>query len=405
MELFNKNFSLLWGGRLVSNVGDAVHNLALMWVVYEFTESAGITGMIAMASTLPRVLLGPIGGSCADRWNRKLIVVGTDVLRGGLVCVLAYITWNGVLTVPILAAITIVMSMCAAFFNPAISATIPNIVRKDVLTKANSLDNVSMHISLIVGFAIGGGLISSIGVPVAFLVNGISFILSAISEAFINFHQEKRQKIRMLEDVREGFVFIKKNRVILDLILFATVLCFFLGFLGVGVRVVGDSYGAIGYTILLIAQSLGAFIVILTLLTQRERESKHRLYYLLASVCSASLFLLGISSNFYLWIALLFVLNAAITVAGIITIGIFQTMSSDAMRGKVFGIMNSINGASVPVGAGLGGILIELTGVSPVLLGGDSYWLSVRFYYQKFQGLKRCDKKLLCLNFVHTYYI
>lgn len=389
IKLFNKDFSLLWAGRVVSNVGDAVHNLALMWVVYELTGSAGITGMIAMASTLPRVLLGTIGGSCVDRWNRKLIVVGTDVLRGGLVCVLAYITWKGVLTAPILAAITIVMSMCAAFFNPAISATIPNIVRKDVLTKANSLDNISMQISLIVGFAIGGGLISSIGVPMAFLVNGISFILSAISEAFINFRQEKRQKkIGMLEDMKEGFVFIRKNRVILDLILFATVLCFFLGFLSVGIRVVGDSYGAIGYTILLIAQSLGAFIVILTLLTQRERESKHRLYYLLASVCSASLFLLGISSNFYLWIVLLFVLNAAITVAGIITVGIFQTMSSDAMRGKVFGIMNSINGASVPVGAGLGGILIELTGVGPVLLGGGFILVFCALLLPKIPGIK-----------------
>ncbi|MCD4691133.1 MFS transporter, partial [bacterium] len=88
----NRNFLLLWLGQLVSQVGDRVHSIALMWWILEETGSAALMGTVLIAATVPAVILGPLAGGYVDRWNRKAIIAGMDFLRGVIILVVASLT-------------------------------------------------------------------------------------------------------------------------------------------------------------------------------------------------------------------------------------------------------------------------------------------------------------------------
>ena len=117
-----KNFRSFWLGQVVSQVGDRIHSLALLWIVYKWTGSGLAVGGVLIAATLPGVLIGPVAGSCADRWNRRQVMIWSDVVRAVIGGWLAWRAWAGVLTLPELLIATAFMSIASAFFNPAAMA-------------------------------------------------------------------------------------------------------------------------------------------------------------------------------------------------------------------------------------------------------------------------------------------
>src|SRR5690554_4967436 len=183
----NRDFGLLFLGRLVSQIGDGIHYLVLTWFVLDLTGSGTALGTMLFASSIPAVILAPFSGVLADTWNRKTIIVSMDIVRGLIMIVLAVIFQAGALTMPVLYVATIFSSLASVFFGPAISASIPNLVGQDELVKANSLNNLSRGATMIIGPLVGSVLLATGGYFGVFLITGISFILSAISEMFIRF--------------------------------------------------------------------------------------------------------------------------------------------------------------------------------------------------------------------------
>ena len=117
-----------------------------------------------------------------DRWNRKYIIVGTDIIRGVVNCLLAWALWQNQLTLPLLFAGTAIKSACGQFFSPAIMAAIPQIVPSKQLEKAYSLQQITQTIITgMSGYALGGLLAAVVGIPALFLVNGLAYLVSAFS--------------------------------------------------------------------------------------------------------------------------------------------------------------------------------------------------------------------------------
>ena len=121
----NRDFGLLFWGRLVSQIGDGIHYFALTWLVLEMTGSGTALGTLLFASSIPGVILAPFTGVLADLWDRKKIVVSMDIVRGLILLILAAIFKAGSLTLPILYGATVLSSLCGVLFGPAISAAIP----------------------------------------------------------------------------------------------------------------------------------------------------------------------------------------------------------------------------------------------------------------------------------------
>lgn len=134
----NRNLNLLLSGQLVSQVGDKFYMLAVAYMVLETTGSPIRMGITLFCSVFPTMLLGIVSGSIVDRYNRKFIIVGADAARGIIVMAVCGLYYSGTLTFSLLLFAQVLISICTAFFDPAIPAMIPQMVKRDELTQANS---------------------------------------------------------------------------------------------------------------------------------------------------------------------------------------------------------------------------------------------------------------------------
>jgi MFS family permease len=225
----SRNFWLYAVGRLVSLIGSGVQDVALPLFILDLTGSGAIMGTFMIISMLPRLILYPIAGVVGDRINRKWIMVWTDFGRGFVILSLAFLAIQNLITIPILFIAQFLVSIMNALFGPATSAMLPDIVEKEELTRANSILGAISGISYIVGPALGGIIYALGGIKAAFLINGISFIASGISELFIKYKQKTRalENVKqVIEDLKEGINFVKAHRGILILMTFALVVNF-----------------------------------------------------------------------------------------------------------------------------------------------------------------------------------
>ncbi|MFN2363632.1 MAG: MFS transporter [Halarsenatibacteraceae bacterium] len=373
----NKDFLLLFSGGLVSRIGNGIHNIALVWFILELTGSGTTTGTMLVLSTLPAVLIGPFGGLIADRINRKLLIVGNDFLRGFIVLGLGWTIYSGQASFYVLGFATVLISISGAFFNPAVSAVFPNLVRAENLEKANSLENISMNFTQIIGAAIGGILIGTLGISGAFFFNGISFILSGISELFINIppvSQEADSKESFLADFKYGLKYLIGRKEILGLFIIFLFLNFlYNGLFSVGLPFVYNQILEVNGLLFGLAKSIfpvGAIIGSI-LINYIAIDNNIKFLGKTLTAQSSLLVMMGLplsyfvldsfsSINIYIVLKILLlgmgILNAMVNIP-IITI--FQRMIPDNLRGRVFGLLGSLTQGLTPVSMGLMGILFD----------------------------------------------
>ena len=225
-RLLNRDFVLLWQGQLVSQLGSQALAVAMMFWTLEATGSASLMGILMVLATLPGVLLGPLAGTLADRISRKKILVLSDLVSSLSLLTLAIPFFlpgmdNRVL-LPCLLAMASAVGLAQAFFRPTISAAIPDLVPHSQLNAANSLNQFSAQFSMILGMGLGGVLFTWLGAPLLFIVDGVSYLFSAISEMFIRFPKSPRSIEReqpdgiaprsFRQDLVEGLRFVWHNR-------------------------------------------------------------------------------------------------------------------------------------------------------------------------------------------------
>ncbi|MFR4767154.1 MAG: MFS transporter [Paraclostridium sordellii] len=193
-KLWNKNFFLLWQGQMVSVLGDVFYLMALNFWMLEITGSTALMGMLSAVTMLPKIILGPFAGVFVDRWDRKKLIVLTDLIRGVIVTFVGIAGVMGFIQVWMVFIVGIISGICAAFFNPAINSSRPDIVPEDKLLKANSVTSLAQSGMDMIGNAVGGVLYVLIGAPYMFLLNGISYLFSAFTEIFITIPKVKREE-------------------------------------------------------------------------------------------------------------------------------------------------------------------------------------------------------------------
>ncbi len=179
----NADFRRLYLGRLVSFAGDWFLVVPLTGLVFEVSESPLAAAAVLAAQAIPALLLAPITGVVADRFDRKWILVITDVVRAGLaVCLLAASSFDGV-WFPLL--IIAFEGAGAAFFFPASTGGLPNLVDADDLAHANVLMSSAWGAMLALGASLGGLFATVVSRDAAFAVNAVSFLVSAVLVARI----------------------------------------------------------------------------------------------------------------------------------------------------------------------------------------------------------------------------
>ena len=201
--LSNIGFLFLWFSQLNSQLADRVYVYVLMIIAYKLTHTNLGVAVPLLAFGLPSLLFGPLAGVYVDRWNRKWVLGITSLIRGLLVLLVIPLVEQSMILIFL---VSFLLYSATQFFAPAETASIPELVKKEDLIVANSLFMITWMGASVIGFGLGGIIVSlpSVGVKGALIIDGFTFFISALLISFI-------KKREMISGVRESIYEIGRN--------------------------------------------------------------------------------------------------------------------------------------------------------------------------------------------------
>ncbi len=183
--LKERDFGLLLGGQLISQLGENLNRVALLWFVYQLTHSPGTVAIIGILQTLPPLLFGWLTGVALDRTSKKMVMLGLDTTRGLLVLLIPVLYFFHILTLPILYTVVFLIAVTSGIFGPALYSSIPEIIPQNKTVAANALMQTTGQIGMLLGPILGGILVAFWSPPAVMAINGITFLISALFLVFI----------------------------------------------------------------------------------------------------------------------------------------------------------------------------------------------------------------------------
>lgn len=229
-----KKFILIWIGELISGIGSGMTAFALSVYVYQATGSVSLVSVIAVASFLPTILLSPLGGVLADRYDRRLLMIIGDLFSGlGLVYVLWNIHMGTDSMLPIIAGVT-----CGAIFvallEPSFKATVTDLLTEDEYAKASGMVQIAGNARYLISPALAGVLLAVSDIRLILLLDICTFFITITTVALVRKSIGKpgtKEKKSALAEMKEGFAVIRQSNGISSLIALMAAVCFFVGFL------------------------------------------------------------------------------------------------------------------------------------------------------------------------------
>lgn len=391
--LRQRNFVLLWSGGLISMIGDWLLRIGLPVYVYMLTRSALTTSIMLIIGFLPSLLLGSVAGVFVDRWDRrKTMIVSNLLMASGLLPLLAVHSQN---TLWIVYLVQFFEACASQFVFPAESALLPNIVEETQLGAANTLKSVSFSISRLIGSALGGILISILGLPGVVLLDTASFLFVCIMLLFMLLPEETVLMKEMPEDVAtveqnlfrellEGLQLIFRQRPLMILFIMLAVQSIGEGIFGVLLVIFVEKvlgYGAAVYGSLGSMQAIGSILggPIIGFIGRRIPAAR------MFSICACFFGLIDLLIiNVPLFMPNLLLIWSLFILVGIPGTGLivgefsfFQSQVEDALRGRIFGVLQTVQAMMMLIGMSLAGVLGDHLG-APLMLNiqGSVYVLT-----------------------------
>jgi MFS family permease len=396
--LKNRNFLALWSGQVFSQLADKVYLVLTIALVASRFQAPDQTisrwvSAIMIAFTIPAVLFGAAAGVYVDRWEKKAVLVATNLLRGGLVLTLPLLLWLtddfelGQLPLGfcLLLLVTFLVSTLTQFFAPAEQSVIPLIVERRHLLSANSLYTTTMMGSVIIGFAVGepllalaDTLVSNLGGGLGIgkeLVVGGSYALAGLLLLSMKTGEKtevEHEPPHPLADLKDGLRYINhqpkvRNALIQLIILFSIFAA--LAVLAVRLAEILPGMKASQFGFLLAAVGVGMAIGATTVGYLGHKLS-HSQLSLIGSIGMA-IALIGLSAfTHHLWISVLFitVLGVFAAVVGVPMQTTIQAETPEEMRGKVFGLQNNATNIALSLPLALAGVAETFLGLPTVFL-------------------------------------
>lgn len=397
--LKNANFLALWSGQVFSQLADKVYLVLMIAIIASTFQQPGQSisnwvSAIMIAFTIPAVLFGYLAGAFVDRWQKKTVLVVTNLLRGILVLVLPMLLWmsQGLqlgklpLGFYLMLGITFLVSTLTQFFAPAEQSAIPLIVKREQLLAANSLYTTTMMASVIIGFAVGepvldfaDRLLSNLGneltigkelvVGGAYCFAGLLLVLMRIRET--PNHQEQ-ESVHVLAEIRDGVAYLGKNRRVRSAMLQLVILfCVFAALAVLAVRLAevipaieSDQFGFLlaagGVGMGIGAAILGHFGSALT----HRQLSLFGSFIMTGALAGLALF----SQQLVAVLLLITCLGFGASIVGVPMQTTIQAETSEEMRGKVFGLQNNVVNIALSLPLAVAGIAEALLGLQVVFL-------------------------------------
>jgi len=348
-ELFyNREFKLLWFGQLLSQIGDQCLLIAAITLISNLSRSPLAMLIPAISIAIPQIMFGLVGGVIADRWDRKLVMVSADVLRGLIIlCIILVDSVQQLWSLYLAAA---GLAMVGVFFYPARNAVIPNIVPGSLLLAANSLIQGSYIIALIVGPVIAGAAVE-LWMPSAIILDSITFFISAIVIGVMKIpnatsdQSDTAEDNGVWEDIKAGLNFIRYNRALRRVLVVTAVAT-----LGIGAIVLLAiphlkaelEAGGLEYGIAMSMLGLGSVLGGLMVNQLSQRLSTSTIVGGMLTLAGAAIVVFVFAPNYLAVLVSVVVIGMCVVIARGALDTISQALSPDAMRGRVQSAVNML---------------------------------------------------------------
>lgn len=373
--LRHRNYQLFFLGQLISLSGTWMQSVAQSWLIYRLTGSAVLLGLVGFSGQIPVFLIAPFGGAIADRFNRHRILIATQTIAMILAFVLAALTLTNQIREWRIFALAAALGLVNAFDIPTRQAFVTDMVGKDDLINAIALNSSMFNGARIVGPAIAGLLVASIGEGWCFFINAASYIAVIIGLLLMNVVMKPRPaQNSIFEGIVEGFKYVGTTSPVRSLM----ALLGLISLMGMPYAVLMPIFaeeilkgGASGLGILMGASGVGALGGALSL-AMRKGIKGLGTWVAVSSACfGASIILFSFSRSFWLSAALLLPVGFSMMVQMASSNTLVQSLVPDALRGRVMAVYSMMFMGMAPFGALLAGALAGRIGAPmTVALGG-----------------------------------
>ena len=379
--LCTRDFGLIWFSQLVSQVGDGISNLALLWFVYSITGSPMQTTIIGLLQTIPPIVLGPVIGVYVDRLPKKFFLIGSNIFRAVLIGIIPCAVSTDTFTVSLLYILVFLNASAMATFSPALTASMPLIVPRAQFTAANALIQSTTGLGIILGPALSGLGIALFGSQEVLCLNAVTYFVAAFCLGLVRRLEglqssgQPRVRSSAFQDLIEGIMFVTiKQRVILLLILTAG--CYGFGtsalttlfpvfaskLLGLGPVEVGYLWSALGVGLLFMSMALLRF-------TEWHVSDRTKII-VGASVASAMAIGVLVWMNNLWWVGvLMIVIGGGMGAFNPIAWGLVQELTPRMMVGRVLGLYSTGAMTAAISGISVFGWVTERFGVATGIAG------------------------------------
>jgi len=393
--LTHRNFRLFFFGQGVSLIGTWMQNVAQGWLVLELTNSPFYVGLVSALGSLGVLLLTIYAGIVADRTNKHRLIMVTQALSMLPAFALAALVWTDAVAVWHVAALAAFLGVVNAFDIPARQAFIVELAGKDDLMNAIALNSSAFNAARVLGPAIAGALIGTLGVGICFFLNGVSYlaVIAGLLAMRLPPYVPEARADSVRAGLREAVAFIRGDRRVLTLVFLMALLSIFgfpyLVMMPVFARDVLDR-GATGYGVMMASVGIGAVVGALGIAVLGRRIRKGVTFIAAGGSFGVLLLAFALSKVYLLSVALLALAGATMIVNNALANTTIQTLVPDALRGRVMGFYAFVFVGLAPLGSFQMGTLAQRIGTpEAVALGGAVSALAVALAAWRVPELRR----------------
>jgi len=380
-SLRHRNFRLFLAGQFVSLCGSWIQVVAQGWLVLQLTDSAFAVGLVTTLGSLPILLFTLYGGVVADRVHKHRLVLILQCLMLVEALLLGILTYRHLITVHWVMGLAVFFGLLSAFEVPTRQALISEIVDREDLMNAIALGSSAFNVARVVGPAIAGGLIATVGLPACFLANAASYL--AVITSLLRMRVPRRPRTApapALDAMREGFRYVFGNRwpraIVTIIATFAVFGFSFMTMMPVFARDVLH-LDAGGYGALVSSIGVGAATAALFMAGFGGRAQRARLVLGSSVLFGLVLTAAALAPEFWSAAMLFTVAGCIMALSGIASNTMLQVQAPDRLRGRVMGFYSFVVLGLAPFGSLQAGWVAEHFGVRTAIGAGGLVCLMV----------------------------
>ncbi len=375
----------MWIGACTSTIGTWMQNVAQAWLIYTLTNSKFLLALDQALIGIPVMLFSVLGGVVADRIDRRYALLGSQYVQMTSAFILTVLVALNAVRVWEILSLSFVIGCAQAFGGPAYSALIPTLVDKEDMPNAIALNSIQFNVAVTIGPALGGLALSKFGMAWCFGLNGASFLAPIIALGMLKARfLPAPTSETILDSMRQGFRFIRKQGAMQGLI----VLAFLMTFLAVPARTFLPVYArdifhrnSETYAMFLSVSGLGSIVGALLVAGLGNVRNKGRVALFMLVCLGATISGFALSTSLTISYIMLFLFGGAMIAVFAMVISLVQLITTNEMRGRVMSVYNTAFRGGMPVGNLATGWLVPIFTAPLVLAVAGLLLIGLALYF------------------------